>query len=59
MRDVWGDAEPQTLSAEEWRRLREALERLRPLATEAVNAAFQQTMSEVVERQMGKTLGGR
>ena len=59
MRDVWGDAEPQTLSAEEWRRLREALERLRPLATEAVTAAFHQTMSQVVERQMGKTLGGR
>jgi DNA-binding transcriptional MerR regulator len=57
MKDVVGDADPPKLSAEEWQRLREALERLRPLATEAVTAAFHQTMSQVVERQLGKSLG--
>jgi DNA-binding transcriptional MerR regulator len=58
MKDVVGDADPPALSPEEWRRLREALERLRPLATEGVTTRFQQVMSEVVERQLGKTLRG-
>ncbi len=56
MKDVVGDADPPALSPEEWKRLREALERLRPLATEAVTAAFHQTMTQVVERQLGKSL---
>jgi DNA-binding transcriptional MerR regulator len=40
----------------EWTRLADALERLRPLATDAVRAGFQQTMSEAVERQVEKML---
>ena len=43
-------------SAEEWARLADALERLRPLATDAVRAGFQQTMSAAVERQLEKML---
>ena len=55
MEDVVG-SEPTTQSPEHWQRMRETLERLRPLATEAVRAGFQQTMSRVVERQIEKTL---
>jgi hypothetical protein len=36
--------------------VREALERLRPLASEAVLAAFQQAMTEAVEEAFGKEL---
>lgn len=41
---------------EEWNRLAEVLERLRPLATDAVRAGFQQTMSRAVERQLEKMI---
>jgi DNA-binding transcriptional MerR regulator len=37
-------------------RVREAFERLRPLASEAVLAAFQQAMTEAVEKAFGKEL---
>ena len=43
---------------EEWPRVREALERLRPLASEAVVATFQRTMTEGVERAFGRELEG-
>ena len=55
MQDVMGGQDPPR-TPEEWRELRETLERLRPLATEAVRAGFQQTMSQVVEDQLAKTL---
>lgn len=41
---------------DQWPRVREALERLRPLASEAVLAAFQQAMTEAVEEAFGKEL---
>jgi DNA-binding transcriptional MerR regulator len=37
---------------EDWGRVNEALQRLRPLALEAIHAAFEQAMSELVEEQM-------
>ena len=55
MQDVMGGQDPPR-TPEEWRELRETLDRLRPLATEAVRAGFQQTMSQVVEDQLAKTL---
>jgi DNA-binding transcriptional MerR regulator len=55
MQDVVGGNAPPR-SPEEWARLREALDRLRPLATEAVRAGFQQTMSRVVEDQLTRSL---
>jgi DNA-binding transcriptional MerR regulator len=58
MDEIVGTENPIERSPEEWERLREALERLRPLATEAVRAGFQQTMSRAVERRLEKTLGG-
>jgi DNA-binding transcriptional MerR regulator len=56
--DVIGPGDPTQRTPEEWERLREALERLRPLATEAVRAGFQQTMSAAVDEQVAKILGG-
>jgi DNA-binding transcriptional MerR regulator len=56
LQDVMGDSDGLDRTPEEWERLRSTLERLRPLATEAVRAGFQQTMSRVVERQLEKTL---
>jgi DNA-binding transcriptional MerR regulator len=41
---------------EDWPRIREALERLRPLASEAVLATFQRTMTQGVERALGRQL---
>jgi DNA-binding transcriptional MerR regulator len=41
---------------EEWPRVREALEQLRPLASEAVLATFQRAMTQGVERAFGREL---
>jgi DNA-binding transcriptional MerR regulator len=43
--------------AEEWVKARDALERLRPLAGDAVAAAFQQAMSSAVEREVERRAG--
>ena len=56
MQDVVGSADPATRTPEEWERISEALERLRPLASEAANAGFRQTMSREVERALEKVL---
>jgi DNA-binding transcriptional MerR regulator len=42
----------------EWARKREALERLRPLATDALLAAFKQKMTSAAERRFSKVLDG-
>jgi DNA-binding transcriptional MerR regulator len=57
--DLLGSGDPAALSAEEWARLREALERLRPLATDVVRASFEQAMSAEIEQQVAKLLGGK
>lgn len=53
-----GELDPAKRTPQEWAQLSDALARLRPLAGEAVRAAFQQTMSAAVERQLQKTLRG-
>ncbi len=53
-----GGLDPATRTPQEWAALSDALARLRPLATEAVRAAFQQTMTAAVERRMQKALRG-
>jgi DNA-binding transcriptional MerR regulator len=58
MQDVVGGTRLPDERSPDWRRLREALERLRPLATEAVRASFQQTMTAAVERQVQRSLKG-
>jgi DNA-binding transcriptional MerR regulator len=55
--DVVGDADAAERSPDEWKRLRGVLEKLTPLATEAVRVSFQHTMSQVVESELEKTLG--
>jgi hypothetical protein len=55
--DVVGDSAAADRSPDEWKRLRGVLEKLTPLATEAVRVGFQHTMSQVVERELEKTLG--
>jgi DNA-binding transcriptional MerR regulator len=50
--DVMDSSEGLERSPEEWARLREVLERLRPLAADAVRAGFQQNMSREVDRQL-------
>jgi DNA-binding transcriptional MerR regulator len=54
--DVVGGKDDAERTTEEWERLADALERMRPLATDAVRAGFQQTMSRAVERQVEKML---
>lgn len=52
------DSEAQR-TPEEWSRLADALERLSPLATDAVRAGFQLTMSAAVESQLEKMMLGK
>jgi DNA-binding transcriptional MerR regulator len=57
MEDVaGGEIDPTQRTPQEWDQLSDALARLRPLAGEAVGAAFQQTMTAAIERQLQKTL---
>jgi DNA-binding transcriptional MerR regulator len=51
-----GEVDPAKRSPEQWDQLGQALARLRPLATEAVRAGFEQTMTAAVERQIQRTL---
>jgi DNA-binding transcriptional MerR regulator len=51
--DKRGSADP-----EDWERVREAVERLRPLATDALVAGFQQTMTRAVERSFSSAVRG-
>jgi DNA-binding transcriptional MerR regulator len=43
---------------EEWPRVRDALERLRPVAFQTVSAAFAQRMTPATEEAFGRVLGG-
>jgi DNA-binding transcriptional MerR regulator len=56
--DVLGPLPPPGTddSSAEWTRLREALERLRPLASDALLAAFQQTMTDETEKRFTRVL---
>jgi len=56
--DVLGPLPPPSGddSSAEWARLREALERLRPLASDALLAAFQQTMTDETEKRFTRVL---
>jgi len=56
MDSVWKPFNQAGRPEEEWPKVREALERLRPLASEALLAIFQQVMSEAVEEAAGREL---
>ena len=54
--EVWEPFERAGRPAERWPEVRDALERLRPLAAESVVAIFQLTMSDAVEEAFGHVL---
>lgn len=56
LRWVWQPFEEEGRPEERWPDVLDSIDRLRPIASEALVAVFQQTMSEEVERQFGKEL---
>jgi DNA-binding transcriptional MerR regulator len=56
LENVWKPFERAGRPEEEWPQVREALERLRPLASEAVLGMFQLTMTEATEKAFGKAI---
>jgi DNA-binding transcriptional MerR regulator len=57
--EVWKPFERAGRPNERWPEVREALERLRPLAAESLLAVFQLAMSEAVEQAFGRELDRR
>jgi hypothetical protein len=53
---VWRPFAESGQSENEWPDVRNAIERLRPLATDAVMAVFRRTMTEAVEQRFGEEL---
>jgi DNA-binding transcriptional MerR regulator len=53
-----GHVDPKRRTAQEWAELTAAFDRLRPLATDAVRAGFEQTMSAAIEAQLARVLKG-
>jgi DNA-binding transcriptional MerR regulator len=56
LENVWKPFNEAGRPEEEWPQVRDALERLRPLASEALLAIFQQVMSETVEDVTGREI---
>jgi DNA-binding transcriptional MerR regulator len=56
---VWEPFDRAGRPQEDWPKVREALERLRPLASEALLAVFQMVMTEATEQALGQTLERR
>jgi DNA-binding transcriptional MerR regulator len=56
MESVWKPFNEAGRPEEEWPKVRDALERLRPLASEAVLSIFQQVMSEAVEETASREI---
>jgi DNA-binding transcriptional MerR regulator len=56
MEAVWEPFDRAGRPEADWPRVRETLERLRPLASETLLAVFQLTMTEVVEETIGREL---
>jgi DNA-binding transcriptional MerR regulator len=56
VREVWKPFEDQGRPEHDLPRVREAVERLRPLASDALLAVFQLAMTDAVERRVGREL---
>jgi DNA-binding transcriptional MerR regulator len=56
VKQVWEPFDAAGRPEAEWPKVREALERLRPLASDALLAVFQTTMSEATEKATERTL---
>jgi DNA-binding transcriptional MerR regulator len=57
--EVWRPFAASGQSENEWPDVRNAIERMRPLATDAVMAVFRRTMTEAVEQRFGEELERR
>ena len=57
--EVWRPFEQAGHPEERWGEVVEAIERLRPIASDALLAVFQQTMTREVEQAFGKALERR
>jgi DNA-binding transcriptional MerR regulator len=56
LKEIWRPFQESGEPAEGWAEVTEALERLRPLASESLVAVFQVVMAEAVEEAMGREL---
>lgn len=56
MQDIWKPFEQQGYPEDRWPAVQEALDQLRPLSLQALAAIYRMTMSDEVERAMGKQL---
>ena len=54
--EIWEPFDKAGRPEEDWHKVREALDRLRPLASDALLAIFQITMSEATEKASERTL---
>jgi len=57
LKEIWGPFDKAGRPAKEWPKVRESLERIRPLASEAVRAIFGLAMGDAVEKALGEELG--
>jgi DNA-binding transcriptional MerR regulator len=57
--EVWRPFSTAGQTESEWPAVRNAIERMRPLATDAVMAVFRRTMTEAVEQRFGEELERR
>jgi DNA-binding transcriptional MerR regulator len=56
LEDIWKPFEADGYPEERWPQVRESLDRLRPLSLQALVAVFRMTMSDEVEKALGKQL---
>lgn len=56
LEDVWKPFEAEGYPEERWPQVREALDRMRPLSLQALGALHRMTLSDEVERALGKQL---
>jgi DNA-binding transcriptional MerR regulator len=56
LEDVWKPFEAEGYPEERWPQVREALDELRPLSLQALVAVYRMTMSDEVEKALGKQL---
>jgi DNA-binding transcriptional MerR regulator len=56
LEDIWKPFEDDGFPEERWPQVRQALDQLRPLSLQALVAVYQMTMSDEVEKALGKQL---
>ena len=57
LKEIWEPFDKAGRPAKEWPKVREALERIRPLASEAVVSIFGLAMGDAVDKALGEELG--